>query len=128
MALTIMFGGEPRVKRPPGLGLRSMKLRLLRKLDPKSKPEAQAKERLATRSPSLALQAPMAPFPEKSAALQNLGVRLLADVRAFSGVPRAHQNGACLTDVGDRQDMTVGTQFALECRQVFLVEQHHQTA
>jgi hypothetical protein len=30
---------------------------------PQSKPEAQAKERLATRSPSLALQASMALFP-----------------------------------------------------------------
>jgi hypothetical protein len=68
-------------------------------------------------------------FPKKGTAqFQSLRVWLLAEVRALRGVARVHENGACLTDVGDRQDMTVGTQFALEGRQIFLVEQHHQTA
>jgi hypothetical protein len=45
-----------------------LKLRLWEKLGRASKPEAQAKERLAAQSPSLALQVSIAHFPRKSAA------------------------------------------------------------
>jgi hypothetical protein len=42
-----------------------LKLRLWEKFGRASKPEAQAKERLAAQSPSLALQASIARFPER---------------------------------------------------------------